>query len=359
MSAKVNLVKKTSAISYLSSPVLSLMFLILFCLAVSSVRAAVPPAQPLSGPGGSDYPHSRVISSAYGHGDFKYYIFEPDGPKPEVAPFIVFAHGWGGVNPTDYGSWINHLVRRGNIVVYPVYQTYADMFSGFSQYTANCMAAIQDALAELRNPKHVTPDLDRFATVGHSLGGLLSPNIAASCAAAAGAARGQADLPVAKAVMSVEPGGTPILPLEDLSPIPADTLLLTIVGDQDQIVGSKDAKKIFSRTSQIPLQNKDFITLVSDDYGKPPLVSDHFAPTCESPMGSSLMPSLSDVFGGQKYASNALDFYGTWKLFDALTDAAFYGKNREYALGNTPEQRYMGTWSDGTSVKEMEVTDTP
>jgi hypothetical protein len=30
---------------------------------------------------------------------------------------------------------------------------------------------------------------------------------------------------------------------------------------------------------------------------------------------------------------NALDFYGIWKLFNALCDAAFYGKNREYALG--------------------------
>ncbi|MEW6380331.1 MAG: alpha/beta hydrolase [bacterium] len=358
MSAKAKLINKNSVTSFLNGCILSLMLLpILFSLPVSSVRAAAPPAQPLSGPGGSDYPHTGVISSVHGQGDLKYYIFEPHGPKPEIAPLIVFAHGWGGINPTDYGSWINHLVRNGNIVVYPVYQTYRDMFTGFSAYTAHCMTAIQDALEELRRPGHVTPELDKFATVGHSLGGLLAANIASSCAAARAA--GRADLPVAKAVMSVEPGGTPVLPLEDLSPIPADTLLLTVVGDQDKIVGSFDARKIFSRTSQIPLENKDFITLVSDYHGQPALVADHFAPTCESPLGSSLMPSLSDVFGGQKYASNALDFYGTWKLFDALTDAAFYGKNREYALGNTPQQRYMGTWSDGRPVKEMEVTDTP
>ena len=56
---------------------------------------------------------------------------------------------------------------------------------------------------------------------------------------------------------------------------------------------------------------------------------------------------------------NAMDFYGTWKLFDALCDAAFYGKNREYALGNTPQQRFMGLWSDGVPVKELKVTDKP
>ena len=57
--------------------------------------------------------------------------------------------------------------------------------------------------------------------------------------------------------------------------------------------------------------------------------------------------------------TNALDYFGTWKLFDALTDAAFYGKNREYALGNTPQQRYMGKWSDGKPVKELIITDHP
>ena len=52
---------------------------------------------------------------------------------------------------------------------------------------------------------------------------------------------------------------------------------------------------------------------------------------------------------------DALDFYGYWKWFDALTDAAFYGTPVEEALGDTPEQKYMGTWSDGTPVKEPVV----
>ncbi|MGH8058347.1 MAG: hypothetical protein ACREOH_14110, partial [Candidatus Entotheonellia bacterium] len=44
-----------------------------------------------------------------------------------------------------------------------------------------------------------------------------------------------------------------------------------------------------------------------------------------------------------------------WKLFDGLTDAAFFQKNREYALGNTPKQRFMGLWSDGVPVKALQV----
>jgi hypothetical protein len=63
----------------------------------------------------------------------------------------------------------------------------------------------------------------------------------------------------------------------------------------------------------------------------------------------------TDNSGAEPHSLNALDYYGTWKLFDALEDAAFYGKEREYALGNTPQQRNMGKWSDGVPVKEMIV----
>jgi hypothetical protein len=56
---------------------------------------------------------------------------------------------------------------------------------------------------------------------------------------------------------------------------------------------------------------------------------------------------------------DALDFFGYWKWFDGLSDAAFYGRNREYALGNTPQQRYMGVWSDGRPVKEPLVFGQP
>ena len=56
---------------------------------------------------------------------------------------------------------------------------------------------------------------------------------------------------------------------------------------------------------------------------------------------------------------NVYDWYGFWKWFDALCDAAFYGRNREYALGGTPAQKNMGTWDDGTPVKLPRVTDFP
>jgi hypothetical protein len=42
-------------------------------------------------------------------------------------------------------------------------------------------------------------------------------------------------------------------------------------------------------------------------------------------------------------------------LLDGLLDAVFRGVHREYALGDTPEQRNMGRWSDGIPVRQLIV----
>ena len=131
----------------------------------------------------------------------------------------------------------------------------------------------------------------------------------------------------------------------DLSEIPPEILMLVVVGEDDSVVGSRYGKKIFESTPQIPLENKDFVIQVTDTYGNPDLVADHIAPVC--------MP------GFFSYTVDAMDYYSTWKLFDALSDFAFYGIHREYCPGNTPEQRNMGNWSNEIPVKEMIITDNP
>ena len=67
--------------------------------------------------------------------------------------------------------------------------------------TPNTISAIKDALARLRSETgHVSPDLNKFATVGHSVGGLLAASVAALAS--------ESSLPKVKAVMSIEPGIT-------------------------------------------------------------------------------------------------------------------------------------------------------
>lgn len=351
-----------------------LVALTLFSFRIVSYQRPSPPNQPSAGPGGKQYAHANVIKNRYGKGAQEYWIFEPDTPKPSSAPLIVFLHGWGGMNPLYYGAWLDHLVKRGNIVVYPRYQ--ATLLTARSEFTPNTIRAIKDAINRLQTETgHVRPDLNKFAVVGHSLGGLLAANVTALAM--------ESDLPRVRAVMSVEPGITsaPVnIALADLKKIPSDTLLLAIAGDQDTLVRDADAKRVYLESTRIPAGNKDFIMMQSDSHGTPALEASHRAPTAPdksydngegarrdagensgsvSPLPGPQNTSASHTDPSRSIAVNALDYYGTWKLFDGLCDAAFYGKNREYALGNTPKQRFMGVWSDGVPVKELKVTNRP
>jgi pimeloyl-ACP methyl ester carboxylesterase len=375
--------------------------------------AATPPEQPASGPGGREYAHLRVVGTLHGSDAAAYWLFEPAAPSPPSAPVVVFLHGWGGTDPLYCGAWIDHLTMRGNAVLFPVYQTSAkwdpDVVLG------NSVRALQAAFRGLKGHEHPRCDWDRYAIVGHSVGGVLAVQLAAVAA--------KSRLPRPKAVMAVHPGRgddrwpIPRVPLRRIS---RSTLMLIAVGHDDQSAGDREGRYIFFQTPQIPTRSKNFVTVMSDYHGTPPLVANHGAPVAprkgfaravaqDKVSSGAIMdlirlkreqggvlnagPTASDSHGpslgathaapvvprqgdaralAQETVSNramidlirlkrshvdALNYYGYWKLFDALTDAAFYGTNREYALGNTPQQRFMGVWSDGTPVAELVLSE--
>jgi pimeloyl-ACP methyl ester carboxylesterase len=319
------------------------------CALLAAATQILPPAQPKFGPGGAEYAHQAVVCKSHGKGGKAYWLFEPSNPAPTSAPLIVFNHGWILMEPRHYDAWIEHLVKRGNIVVFPRYQNSA--FTSPAQFVPNAATAIKDAIQRV-GP--VRLDLNRCAMVGHSMGGIISANLAVRWR--------DLGLPQPKAVMCAEPGGARGhvnwfgAKLEDLSRVAPETLLLCVAGDRDSLVGAGDAKRLFKATTQVAATNKNFVVLRSDDHGKPALVADHFAVCAPLPVRRGEQVSF---FVKLAHAPDALDFYGTWKLFDALCDAAFYGKNRRVALGNTPEQRFMGKWSDGVPVKELKVVVAP
>lgn len=304
---------------------------------------ATPPGQPATGPGGADYSHKSVVSHSYGSGVNEYWIYEPAEPKPPTAPLVIFLHGWGGMEPAIYGAWIEHIAKRGNIVVFPVYQT--EFRERPKEILPNAITALKAALKELNSGAHVKADLTRVAVVGHSAGGDLTGDLAAIAATNG--------LPQPKAAMLVEAArgkematgrNIPLIPVEDFSKIPASTLMLVVVGDADTIAGDTDAKDFFKTASAVPPEHKDFIIVHSDSHGTPALNATHFAPVANEKMPQSI---------------DALDYYAYWKLFDALSDCAFYKKNCNAALGNTPAQKFMGKWSDGTPVKELTIVKNP
>jgi dienelactone hydrolase len=259
-------------------------------------------------------------------------VFEPEAPGTGTHPLVVFLHGWNALDPINYGGWIEHLVRRGNVVVFPRYQ--ASALTSPTTFTANAIVGIETALAELARPGHALVDTGRAGIVGHSFGGVLAANVAARAAAEG--------LPDFDAVMCAEPGTGGFDVYEPYANVPACTLLLAIAGDDDTVVGSGDARRIFLGTTSIALADKDFVLLRTDDHGTPALVADHSAPG-----------------GAGTIELDAYDWRGFWRWFDALLDAAFDGTNRDVCLGDTAAQRDLGTWSDGVPVLAPLVTDAP
>jgi len=314
--------------------VIAILLLPIFGSVPATLDEPTQPKQPITGPGSPNYSHLFALKTRHKRGGQQYWIFEPICPKPESAPLIVFNHGWSAIHPIAYKAWINHIVKKGNIVVYPRYQK--GLVRGFENFTINAVNAVKDAINTLNKGWHVRPELDKFAILGHSLGGGITANMAALAE--------EEGLPVPKAIMPVQPYNHRVEEI-NFSKISDETIMLVIVGEDDTIVGNASAKIIFNGATQIPLSKKDFIIQVTDKYGAPDIVADHMAPVC--------LPKF--LFN----TVDAMDYYTTWKLFDALIDYAFYNKNVEFCLGNTSEQRFMGLWSDGTPVKELIVTDNP
>jgi len=284
----------------------------------------LPPKQPEHGPGGSDYQHRAVRQTEHGEGGQQYWIIEPAQPVPKTAPLVIFLHGWSAMTPDTYRGWINHLAKRGNIVVYPRYQE--RLLSPATEYFPNVAASVRDALGVLAQPGHVKPDLERVAVVGHSAGGVQTANYAVLAASE--------KLPAAKAAMIVEPGqgkdgGFKIIPMEDGGKFPASLKLIVMIGDADGLVGDGCARTIWRDTKHV--RERAFVTLRSDAHGTPLLNANHIAP-----------------ISWNRAATDALDWLGYWRTFDALMDAAFSGK----PLAVEPS---MGVWSDGTPVAPMKV----
>jgi len=271
--AKMNLSRLSKIVSFF-------LFISLLALTTASTTLAT------SRPDGADYLHNRVVSSSYGRGATKYYLYEPADPVPDMAPVIVFIHGFTATMPMTYKGWIDHIVKQGNIVIYPVYQAF--FIASPITFPSDTVKGVQDAFDELLSGDHVSPDLDKFAVVGHSMGGVLAADVAARAE--------EAGLPEVRAIMSVQPGRIPMPKLDDLSGLSPDTLLLCVAGDRDFIVGSKDAKRIYESVPQIPEENKTYVLLKG---------ASHFAPI-----------SLSG------FMSNDLDFF-LWQAFDELCERAF------------------------------------
>jgi dienelactone hydrolase len=350
------------------------------------------PSQPESGPGGRRRSHERVTVQTFGEGADQCWVFLPDSPRPKEAPVVVFLHGWGDMNPKAYGAWIRHLVRRGQIVVFPRFQV--GLRTPVDEMTPNALRAVQAAWNRLEQKGPVRPRAGQLAVVGYSIGGFVAADLAAAAP--------QNGLPAPGALMVVHPANGEqwmrnprwLLRLEGLDRIAESTLMLAVVGDADRVANDLGAREILRGATQVPRRNKALITLVSDDHPDPPLHAGHGAPRAADPVfladleldrgdlvgrGGRRRHGLSGGLRRERRSGDrrhgpasrtgdqdveddyrltppdALDYYGYWRLCDELLDAALRGADRKGLFDPTPQQRSMGVCSDGVPVKELIV----
>ena len=305
------------------------------------------PGQPMTGPGGAEYLHESVAfydSAATADG---YWLFEPADPKPDSAEVVVFLHGYGAYNPMAYGKWIKHLVAKGNIVIYPRYQTNL-VWPRANVFPSNAAKGIRSALIALQKGDHVRPKTDHVAYFAHSYGGVIASNL--------GVHWQRFGVPKPASMLLCEAGSGPLkgARLEDYSGLPADLHLVTVVGEDDYVVGDEFGRLVFRTAVNTPQRNLVIQRRCSD--GQRWVSSSHSEPYSYD---------LDFDTGVRNYTSkrvlytsrlNEVDFNCYWKFGDALLDCTRNnGCNIDVAFGNTENQRYLGCWPNGKVMRELEI----
>ncbi len=309
-------------------------------LAIASMRSTTagseggirPPPPPESGPGSLATPFSSVVEEIIENPVMpgkKVHLFRPKGDGlPEKAPVVLFAHGFGSPGPEPYRLWLEHMAKRGSLVIYPVYAAieapgrtsrYDTLWSGFEEGVRH--------FASSGAPK---PDLEYLGVVGHSFGGGAAPALAARAAARGYGAKG----------LYVECWA----PWFDLdrdawTSLPATTHLLVGAFEGDSVCDPTMAARFPARAIHVPSERKAFRCFLSDDHGRPSLSANHFTPLSAR-------------------ETDTLDTRGIWRLDDALFE--FVAKGVEAAgrsvFGQTTEALSLGAWSDGVSVAPLSLS---
>jgi len=246
-------------------PLLALVLMAALALAGcgASEEGAAPDAAAATEPAGTAAATATATAEAAVEDDEEP---EPTGPRAQVfmpageaRATVILLHGWNDLDPADYGAWIDHLNATGAAVVFPDYQ--AGLLSSPASMLRGTEAGIRDGLAEAERLGATGP----VVAAGYSLGGGLAVVYAAMAA--------DWGVPAPTAVYAVFPAEPLGLPAE-LPPVPADTTVEMLVGDQDIVVGRGGADALAERIAPHPARVAELVSTDAVAY-------DHFAPKRE------------------------------------------------------------------------------
>jgi hypothetical protein len=205
-----------------------------------------------------NFPERPSAVGPIGKGAAGVWLFRPAGKPKDL---VVYFHGQGGAEeatPVNHRPWIDHLVARGSVVVYPRWEiTYE---SDPMQYVITGVRAAT---------KRVDVGGLPVLAIGYSRGGPLAVEY--------GAVAAKNDLPVPDRIMSIFPASVGNEQhLIDLTPLDHSTKVLIQMGQEDAIVGRAGARVLLRRLQLggFPAQNIQ-LDFVNSHAG---FTADHFAP---------------------------------------------------------------------------------
>jgi acetyl esterase/lipase len=303
--------------------------------------------------------HGAVKILAQGEGAARVYVFLPEQPAVSgYVPVIFFHHGWQGMDPKNFGALIDHLAREGQVVIYPVYQQSAQTSP---QVIVENAAAADRAAVSLLASRGIWPDPARVLFVGYSMGAAISLDLAIDPARYGLPAPRALDLmaPGDAPAVATGPAGRPII--GDISRLPRTLPVAVLAGEEDTQIGLPTARAVFGRICHILPDRRVLLILPGDFHNGVTVHAGHGSPGAPDPRYD--FPLTDENFPlllpGQpnfppSVSLNQLDFYGYWKIIDALADSLPTNTLPPIVFGhNNAAQLYLGTWPDGTPFKPM------
>ena len=384
---KIEFIKSSEKVLQLIAIVVCVWLFVPAAPAILGVAAA-PPDPPQEGYGSAPSPYSvstnsfaypmpdnvsSIIGNIEGDIDFSVYVTLPNLPendRPERIPLAIILHGFGNPYWETYVDWGTQLSAKGMAVAfvqYPsdVHPEGGDTFSlieaqGMSNHPQHFprSAAIASAISHLDNIAlsenrndwinetlgNTMIDPSNLWIGGHSLGaGLSFRTIDESLERGWGSESLfiALEAPYAHSVDSQLRG--------DMSPLPNHTMGHIAISEDDTSVspcyGVWHQNRINSRDGTGNLDSGQVIVLKinSDRRGFPPLIASHYMQTSQ----------VHDIIADWSFYRRA-DAQADYMVAMTSGDNETADNARTYLMDSS-SLSYMGEWSNGVAVNEMEI----
>ena len=291
----------------------------------------------------------RVVG--VGSGTERAYVLIPEMAEMRPLPVTIFLHGWLGMSPRNFGALIDHVARRGSIVIYPVYQD-GDRTPP-QQVTGLAAIGIGNALAYLERKHPGLADTSKTLYSGFSMGATIALNFAAQPERYA--------VPPPSAVVAIAPGDARHIahgPLAQsiigpLEKIPSNLPVAILSGLEDTGIGVSTARQIAPRLCHILEDRRVLMFFPPGGSDEKPVRAGHGSPGAPDSRYDFRSAQSVDVLMPRRgyyevsSSTNYLDFYGYWRVIAGAFDWVAMGRYPTEVFSDVASQTAMGLDGDG------------